>query len=568
MEQYEIGKVIGVFGEKIEVSLIDFIEEEDICYGVPENMCVSLESKEGPKPLIIGQPGNYVKISLPSGFLLTMISEIRMREKSFSSRELKDAEEAGGYLIENPERILNVIPIGTIDPSGKFERGTDVFPTVNASVYAVTNETIDKIYASYAEGDFTLGKLSLLTNQEAKINFDYFMGRHSAIIGQTGSGKSWAVASILQKIANFQKSSFVLFDLHGEYKNAFQDEKFDYIDASELEFPYWLMNFQELVDLMIDQTEYSAPNQVAMFRELLQEAKESNEENQKLKIPKITIDTPVFFDFEEIIKEFKRFNEQMVQGSRGQKQGPYFGKFDRMLMRLNSRLNDKRYDLIFHPKKYKTSASMEDLFRKLLGEVKESINNGVIIDISPVPMEVRNSVISLVLRCLFDFAYWYKRINSESYPIAIFCDEAHAYLNEDESSMSSARISAERIAKEGRKYGISLSVISQRPREVSATILSQCNTFMCLRIINPNDQIYVKRLLPDSIRGIVSLFTSLRRGECILLGDSVIMPTRIRIDEPVPQPSSEDTSFYEIWNQSHEEIDIDSVLDAWRKQKD
>ncbi len=185
---------------------------------------------------------------------------------------------------------------------------------------------------------------------------------------------------------------------------------------------------------------------------------------------------------------------------------------------------------------------------------------------SSIPFDVRNSAISLLLRCIFDFAYWFKYINNVSHPVAIFCDEAHIYLNDVDNSNGSARTSAERIAKEGRKYGVSLTVISQRPREVSATILSQCNTFMCLRITNPDDQAYVKNLLPDSIRGISSMFSTLRRGECILLGDSVIMPTRIKINKPSPRPSSEDTSFYRAWNLEHTKIDFDEVLDAWRKQ--
>lgn len=186
---------------------------------------------------------------------------------------------------------------------------------------------------------------------------------------------------------------------------------------------------------------------------------------------------------------------------------------------------------------------------------------------SSIPFDVRNSVISLILRCLFDFSYWYKKVNEKSYPISVFCDEAHIYFNDRDPNSEAARLSAERISKEGRKYGISLTVISQRPREVSATILSQCNTFLCLRISNPEDQSYVKSLLPDSIRGIVSMFSNLRRGECILLGDSVIMPTRIKIRKPNPTPNSNDTSFYKEWNLSHEEIQFAPVLDAWRKQQ-
>ena len=148
----------------------------------------------------------------------------------------------------------------------------------------------------------------------------------------------------------------------------------------------------------------------------------------------------------------------------------------------------------------------------------------MVIDLSTVPFDVRTSVISLILRCLFDFAYWYRRVNKLKYPIAVFADEAHIYLSDRDTTSDAARVSAERIAKEGRKYGVSLTVISQRPRELSSTILSQCGSFLCLRISNPDDQAYVRNLLPDSIRGITAMFSTLRRGEAILLGNSVMMP--------------------------------------------
>ena len=570
MVNYQIGKVIGVYGGKIEISLLDLIENDDLCIGVSEDMCIDITTEKEPYPLTIGQPGTFVLISLPNGNLLGMISDIKMREKSILQRDIKEAEEEESYLIENPTRVLSAVPIGTIDPSGKFERGSDILPTVNAKVFAVTISVLEKIYQSYAKGDFTLGYLSLIKDQKATINLDYFLGRHAAIIGQTGTGKSWTVASILQKLAKFPRSTILLLDLHGEYKNSFKEEYTDYISAKDLEFPYWLMNFQELLGLMIDQSENSAPNQVAVFRNLLQNAKEGHEENIALNIPKITLDTPVYFDFKSIIDEFKRLDTQMVAGVRPNttKKGEYFGQFTRLITRIESRLNDKRYDLIFKPEKYTSSASMEDLFKKLLGENDVKSKKVIVIDISPIPMEVRNSVISLLLRCVFDFCYWYKRLNKETYPISIFCDEAHSYLNERDVSFAASRNSAERIAKEGRKYGISLTIVTQRPREVSATILSQCNSFMCLRITNPDDQSYVKKLLPENISGIISMFSTLRRGECILLGDSVIMPSRIKLDVPDPTPSSQDTSFYEEWNKAHTPIDIKAVLDSWRKQED
>ncbi|MFA6924829.1 MAG: DUF87 domain-containing protein [Bacteroidales bacterium] len=565
MSEYKIGKVVSVSADTINISLCDHSDLEETIFGVPENMNVTIDTSCGPVPVLIGQPGTFVMVSIPNGMLLSMITDISMKETSASSSEVKKVELQNEYLIQNLQRIISVIPVGTIDASGNFERGTDILPTVNNDVFAVLPETIDKVYESFAEGNFSIGELSLIKNQDAKINLDSFLSRHAAILGQTGGGKSWTVASILQCIANFPKSTVVLFDLHSEYKNAFGDYA-EYIDAGELEFPYWLMKSEELLGLMVDRSESAAPNQIAKFKELLQTAKENHAENKTLGIPKITIDTPVFFDFKSILDEFRRLNTEMVTGTKGLKQGDLYGQFSRLLMRIDSRLLDRRYDLIFNPKMYNTSASMETLFQKILGEDKQP-KKVIIIDMSSIPFDVRNSVISLILRCLFDFAYWYKKVNSKAYPISVFCDEAHIYFNDNDTNSEAARLSAERIAKEGRKYGISLTVISQRPREVSATILSQCNTFLCLRISNPDDQSYVKNLLPDSIRGIVSMFSNLRRGECILLGDSVIMPTRIKIRKPNPTPNSDDTSFFKEWNKPHEEILFAPVLKAWRNQQ-
>ena len=572
MEDYKIGKVITVSGDTINISLFDHSDSDETVYGVPENMNVTVDTSAGPTPVLIGQPGTFVMVSIPNGMLLSMITDISMKETSALTSDIKKAESADEYLIQSPLRIISVIPVGTIDASGKFERGTDLLPTVNNDVFAVLPDVIDKVYESFAEGNFSIGELSLIKNQDAKINLDSFLSRHAAVLGQTGGGKSWTVASLIQSISKFPKSTVVLFDLHGEYKQSSDGKSVfgsdaEYINAGDLEFPYWLMKSDELLGLMVDRTESAAPNQIAKFKELLQAAKENHAENISLGIPKITIDTPVYFDFSSIIDKFRELDVQTVTGSSGKQiKGPLSGDFTRLLMRIDSRLNDKRYDLIFKPTTYNSSASMEVLFRKILGE-ETSPKKIVVIDMSAIPFDVRNSVISLILRCMFDFSYWYKKVNSKAYPISVFCDEAHIYFNDKDPNSEAARLSAERISKEGRKYGISLTVISQRPREVSSTILSQCNTFLCLRISNPEDQSYVKSLLPDSIRGIVSMFSNLRRGECILLGDSVIMPTRIKIRKPDPTPNSDDTSFYKEWNLPHEEIKFAPVLDAWRKQQ-
>jgi len=500
---YRIGKVISVTGDQVFVALIDHDGSEPS--GVPASMTVDLPGPAGPTPLLIGQPGTFVLVSLPAGYLLCMVTGIDMKEERISSVESKQAGEDPLLLLDRVSRVLTTVPVGTLDAAGKFERGADTLPTVNAPSFAVDAATIDGIYAGYAEGTFSLGTLSLIPNQPAKINLDAFLTRHAAILGQTGGGKSWTVASVIQKLCQFPQSTVVLFDLHGEYGDAFGADA-DVISASDLELPYWLMNSEELLGLMVDRSESAAPNQIAKFKELLQTAKESHPENAALCIPKITIDTPVYFDFARLIDEFRRLDTEMVPGANGkEKQGPLFGQFSRLLMRIDSRMNDHRYDLIFRPTKYATSASMDALFRQLLGELSGARKKVVVIDLSGVPFDVRASVISLILRCLFDFAYWYRRVNTDKYPIAVFADEAHIYLSHHDSNAEAARMSAERIAKEGRKYGISLTVISQRPRELSSTILSQCGSFLCLRISNPDDQAYVRNLLPDDLPPSVSL---------------------------------------------------------------
>lgn len=560
---YQIGKVVEVKGDQILVALAEF--DDQIGSGVPEEMSLDISSDEGPISVLVGQPGSFVELGLPSGTLLCLVVETRMREASITQAEVKASATDQIFLTERSTRVLVTIPVGTLNSKGEFERGTGLLPTISAPVFAVLPSTIDQIYSGYAEGDFSLGKLSLLPDQSARMNLDAFLGRHSAILGQTGGGKSWTVASILQKIAQFPQSTTVLLDLHGEYSKAFGDNA-AVISAADLEMPYWLMNAEELLDLMIDRSESSAPNQNAKFKELLQLEKESHPENLELGIEKITIDTPVYFSLDKIIEEFKHLDTQMVAGANKPKAGPLHGQFTRLLMRLESRLNDRRYDLIFKPKTYASSASMDALFRKILGEVAGARKKIVVLDLSPVPFDVRGSIISLMLRCLFDFAYWYSRVNGDQFPIAVFADEAHIYLSEEARNFA-ARQSAERIAKEGRKYGISLNVISQRPREVSSTILSQCGSFLCLRISNPDDQSYVRSLLPDSVRGITSMFSALRRGEAILIGDAMMMPTRILIDRPNPTPDSADASFSKSWGAEPTDLDVAAVLHAWRNQK-
>lgn len=551
---YPIGSTIAVTGDSLTVAL-EWADNAGAPRGVPGSMEVAVADGAGgaASKTLIGQPGSFIAVQAGSIQLLCMITAARLSNDHFN-----------GSGTGRADRLLEAIVVGTIRPDGGFERGADTLPTVGASAFALSAQALERIYASQATGTFSMGKLSQARSQDARISLDAFLSRHAAIVGQTGAGKSWTVASVLQKIGRLPQASVVLLDLHGEYHNAFGDYA-TYVKTSDLELPYWLMNCEELIDMCIERHESAAPLQIAKFKELLQDAKQTFQENRNLNIPMITVDTPVYFEFSKLFEEMQRLDTEVVLVNLVRTHGPLYGHFTRTISRLQSRLNDRRFDLIFNPKAHKTTASMEPLLRRILGEESKS-KNLTVLDLSQVPFEVRPSVISLILRCLFDFAYWYKRKHGVAYPLSVFCDEAHTYLNDADPTHKPSRISAERIAKEGRKYGISLAVITQRPREVSSTLLSQCSSFLCLRLSNPDDQAYVRNLLPDSMKGVMSIISTLRRGEAFLVGDAVMMPTRIQIEAPNPTPDSQDVSFARSWSQPHQPVDIAGVLDLWRRQ--
>jgi DNA helicase HerA-like ATPase len=360
--------------------------------------------------------------------------------------------------------------------------------------------------------------------------------------------------------------------LHGEYCweradkccFAFDDAVVRHVDARELEIPYWLMTYAELCDLLIDQTDYSAHNQTAVFREVLGSLR--NAEGKKLGLARTTLDTPVHFDLLALRKSVEDRNGLVPSGSTGKPiKGPLTGSFDNFLMRLDSRLNDVRYDFLLKPKSRNTSASLSSLLRDFvgLGSKKAAVT---VIDLSPVPFDVRPTVAAQIGRLAFEFNYWNPQYRE--FPILLICEEAHAYIpRAAESQFTGSRKSMERIAKEGRKYGVGLAVVSQRPHEVSETVLAQCGTFICLRITNPDDQGYVRSLVPESEGDLVSLLAGLGRGEALVLGEAVPLPTRVQFDRPSPAPNSDDVDFYAKWKDGPADLDVDDIVKRWRSQE-
>ena len=241
---------------------------------------------------------------------------------------------------------------------------------------------------------------------------------------------------------------------------------------------------------------------------------------------------------------------------------------------METKLHDKRLEFLLKPTKttggeYETK-DFEDILKQFLGYLDKS--NVTVVDLSGVPFEVLSITVSLISRLVFDFAFHYSKLKhkleeTNNVPFMIVCEEAHNYIpRSNNAEFKASKKSIERIAKEGRKYGLSLMVVSQRPSEVSDTIFSQCSNFISLRLTNTIDQGYIKALLPDSANGLVDLLPSLAQGEALIVGDAVLMPSLVRLEKPSPEPKSASVNVFTEWNTNWQEVSFDTVIERWRKQ--
>lgn len=554
-----IGNIIDVQGGSLTAALI---EDEQ---GQTPTITI------GDDDIYIGQIGSYVSIRQGVVKILALVTRMTEQEKLSPLEATTGSSEA--VRMSYAKRIIVLVPLGTINSDGEFERGVSLFPTTGAEVHAIGSADINLIFSKFQSKGYDVGNLSSNTSIKVCLDPTSLFGRHFAILGQTGAGKSWTVANLVQRaVAVMPKAHIIILDLHGEYCwsndggsscSAFSNNIVRYVDARKLEIPYWLMTYAELCDLLIDNTEREAHNQISFFRDNLRELKEA--EKSSLKLERVTVDTPVYFSLDELLRRVDIENKRMVQGAKGEKQGPNYGVFDRFIMRLESKLNDVRYDFLLKPNVRTSSITLTGLLRDFvgLGEPKRPIT---VIDLSAVPFDVRPTVAAQIGRIAFEFNYWNPQYRE--FPLLLVCEEAHAYIpKESQSQFAGSRKSMERIAKEGRKYGVGLAVVSQRPHEVSETVLAQCGTFLCLRITNPNDQAYVRNLVPEAERDLVDILAGLGRGEVMALGEAVPLPTRFRFYKPNPAPNSEDIDFYSKWKDGPDDLDVDEIVKRWRRQE-
>lgn len=475
---------------------------------------------------------------------------------------------------------------------------------------------------------FSFGKY--LGDREVPVFLDgnKFFSKHSAILGSTGSGKSCTVATILQQVKKSGKnivlnnSHIILFDVHGEYNNAFDgcrnlSTEFDDNDENYLAIPYWLLTSNELEEIFIDNSELGAYNQISQFKiAVVQNKRKWNSE-----LSNIDYDTPVYFSINEVLVYLQNMNEMThytaddneiyfadrddlkhpfsnedydylfkphnyYRKSSG-KQKPldkkidatlngYYGSFVRFVNRFQAKLRDPR--LHFLLKEPSREAINQDgqkaFFRKAVdryfGYGSDSGSNITTIDLSALPFEVVSIIVSVISRMAFDMCYYQTRLEgTNSTPLLMVYEEAHRYIpKKDQAKYRSSREAVERIAKEGRKYGISEMIVSQRPSEISDTVLSQCSNFVVMKLSNKDDRNIVKSVLPDTDSYFTGTLSSLDKREAVVTGDAFVNTCVIQVDESRPVPHSQDVKVYTEWSNEWKEMLFEDAAAALMRIKD
>lgn len=519
-------------------------------------------------------------------FIIAMIIKIYRKASNIDDEE--ETEDGAALATFNQVRLVFVgefiDKIGT--KTNVFRRNVSAVPSIDAPCYKIEHERLTNLMQSISSelatsvNPLQIGKYTMDESSIAYLDADKLFQRHAAIVGSTGSGKSFCVARIVEQMAALKHANGILFDIHGEYSNkSFKRDGIlqlkiatpsdlsvtNKLSKGILMVPYWLLNYEEMQALLLDRSDQNAPNQAMLFsREVLCEKEKTVNGTVYDKI--ITVDSPVAYNLQPLVQTFEDLDTQMVPGAKAgsEKQGPFYGKLTRFIQRVKNKLSDKRMGFMF-------SLSDEELKQDWLDQfcaVLMDGNSGIkVIDMSEVPSDVLPLVIGLLARIVFSIQQWSTTENR--HPIALLCDEAHLYVQQATTLDAVAELglrSFERIAKEGRKYGVGLVIISQRPSEVNRTVLSQCNNFISLRLTNVDDQNVIKRLLPDNLGNIADNLSLLDIAEAIIVGDSTLLPSRVKIDEPSIKPSSQTIPFWSIWSDDNISQNLSEAIGNMIKQ--
>lgn len=561
---YSPDELLGTVESVDTSTVIIRVENDDKLRGLQVNHLISIQSSK------VGQ------------HLIGLVSKI-IRKSAYSDPADDIAPELGF-------NIIKVILIGTHfdrngDKENVFRRSLATIPTINAECHIIHGDRLKQFMqaiSSIPEREDTvslqIGHYSIDEDATAWLNGNKLFQRHAVIVGSTGSGKSWCVAKILEQVASLKSADAILFDIHGEY-SPLQGESFSHLKVAGpndnigdgiLFLPYWLLTYEEMLSLMLDRSDSNAPNQAMMFSNAVIDGKKAflhSIDNLEMEA-NITLDSPIPYSLDALLEGLKEKDTEMVPGARGgEKQGPYNGKLTRFIQRLETKQKDKRLNFMFSTEESLLSYTyMVGLCEKLMAPSVNGENGVKIIDFSEVPSDILPLIVSLIARVIFSVQQWMP-VNTR-HPIAIFCDEAHLYIpaNTEKSIDDASLVTFERISKEGRKYGVGLVVISQRPSEVNRTVLSQSNNFIAMRLTNVDDQSVVKRLLPDSLGDYAEMLPILDVGEALVVGDASLLPSRIRVTAPTLKPRSATIDFWDEWSKDNTSVDLVGAIEALRKQ--
>jgi DNA helicase HerA-like ATPase len=435
-----------------------------------------------------------------------------------------------------------------------FRRGMARSPSLGRPVFTTATADFARVYAPPSQTSVKVGVIHQDTSLPAHIMTDELLGKHFGILGTTGSGKSCAVVLILRAILDQHPNAHVMMlDPHNEYTKAFGDRA-EILDHKTLELPYWLLNFSELLEVLFGAHADEGSAEAGILADIIPQAKRDQIGNPEKGIH-FTIDTPVPYKFADLIR---RIDHEMGKLDKNEAVAPY----RRLRARLTALQTDMRYKFMFG------GISISDRMPDILGRLFRIPVDGKpisIVDLSAIPSEIVNVVISVLCRLTFELALWCER----SVPILLVCEEAHRYAPvQDDPRYAMTKHALSRIAKEGRKYGASLCVVSQRPSQLSPDLLSQCNTLFAMRMSNNDDQEHLRGAMSDSSAGLMEFLPSLGNGECVAVGQGVTLPMRVKFRSlPEEQrPHSSTAVFSKAWDSGAENLDyVRDIVRRWRR---
>ena len=572
IENLAIGKIIEVDGSRIVAELDPGLTELSRVYAG--------------EIYPIGQFGSIVQIHFGRRLIYALVGRLRMKAEY-------EAERGAIPQAAPDERIVEADLFGegewTYDESGKgnlnFERGVATYPLPQQTVYLTPKADLRFIYGYFKGAVIQIGEHVGAGGAPCYADLNELMGKHTAVLGSTGAGKSAAVAAIVHSVIERGKDEefdkwkpqIVILDPHNEYGKAFKGHKRLSTDEGTLSLPYWLLNLDETIGLLVGKTEYAATSQSNIVKNALLAARlHAAEHILGLDPEKLTVDSPVPYVvgdptgldvFGEI--DGTRYETGLVGAINAQRPNNRTQRnhedYNKVLRKLESLIKDDR--LSFMMKEWDGG---EDPMPSVLSQILGDGAAVRIVDLSGVPNEVAGTASAAVARTLFTMKIWQTVEERQASPVLLVCEEAHRYVpNSGEAQYEAAQSAIKRVAKEGRKYGIGLFLVSQRPSEVEATVLSQCNSWIVLRITNEADRVHVRGVLPDSMAGLTKMLSGLRRQEAIFVGQAAMLPSRIMIrdlqDEQLPKSS--DIDFDKGWQTDGMSEELQkAVSERWRYQ--